>query len=182
MWRELELVPEQQVPSAIERLIRHFQRPRSNGGAQYASFRYTPHPVLDWFIQTNRLTPPYLDFPSGIVTHPVVRQTLPDLQIPEVLTEPLALEPLDTFDVESRLVRDLVVGGPYDSFVLPRRDARFLASEFVDAIEQAGEQCWVGFSWMAWNSWFCDISWDRTWLGLNASTQRVWLLCVTDTD
>lgn len=178
MWRELELVPEQNLPPIAERLRQHLQQSRGNGGAHFASFRSTPHPVLSWFIRSNRLKRPWIDFPDRIVTHPVVRQTLLGLHIPEKLPEPLILQEIDTFDFEAALVRELVSGGAYHQFTLTRRDARLVASEFIEAFPQQR----VGYSETAWTPWFAGIAWDGTWIGLNAVKKRVWLLCVTDGD
>jgi len=102
---------------------------------------------------------------------------LPDLQTPEKLIEPLTLEHLDTFNFEASLIRELVVGGISQKFNLKRRDARLVASEFIEAFPHER----VVFSETPWTPWFAGLA-DGTWIGLNPNKQRVWLLCVTDGD
>lgn len=184
MWRELKLtlVPEQS--SDILELIEQFQRTFSNGGAVFARFRYEAHPILDWFIQTRRLTPPAFDFISAFLTHPIVRDALPELKIPESFFTPMSVELLDTFELEASLSRNVFHGGAYTHryMTIPPRKAKALAGQFVNALGSQVENEWFALTRQTWSDWFHDVAWDATWLGLDTSRRLIWVFCVTDSD
>jgi hypothetical protein len=188
MWQELNLVPES-IPAAAD-LIAGLQATRSNGGAVFACFRYTKHPVLDWFIRATRLTPPAFDFASELLAQPIVSSRLPELNIAETLAEPLAVQVLDCFDLEASLAQHLFYGGAYHRIyggvhheaVTTSRRAKTLAGEFVDAVEGQITTDWFAFSEQAWSPWFHEVAWDATWIGLSPARRLIWVLCATDSD
>lgn len=183
MWRELEVVPEGQPPPAVQQLVHAFRKVYDSGGAEFASFRYAPHRVLDWFARHGSLTLPHLDFASRFVTLPPVRGSLPDLRIPARLTRDIEGYLLDEFDLEAELGRALSLGGAYGRFHGTRREAMQCAASFVDAMSDALEpRQWVFHSSTPWTPWFQDIAWDHTWLGVDPVQRRVWLLGTTDAD
>jgi hypothetical protein len=90
-------------------------------------------------------------------------------------------EQLPSFGLDGELAGVLAAGGVDIRLRLPAPDAHAAASGFVDALIGARfDEVFVLHTRTAWSRWFaCDV-WDRTWVVADASTDQVWLLCVTD--
>ena len=89
---------------------------------------------------------------------------------------------MDIFDLEADLTRKLVTGGAYTRFAGSRHDAQAIVAEFTTSLVSDAQDAWFAGFWQPWTPWFWDVAWDMTWLGLQRSQRRLWLLCVTDTD
>jgi hypothetical protein len=114
---------------------------------------------------------------------PAVRETAPELQIPD----PLPHIPKHTFysgfEFEGAVAHLLFAGGAYPQTDLREDSARLLAREFVDALGGKNRlQLRVWRIEEAWTDWFNNIAWDSTFV-VQPLQSRLWVLfCVTDTD
>lgn len=77
----------------------------------------------------------------------------------------------------------LVLGGAYERFRGPQREAKQLARRAADElIQNRYEDFTVYYSDAPWSPWFHDIAWDQTWFLVDRRHAEVTVIITTDTD
>lgn len=178
-----------QLPVTDERIVELLSALREthmNGGALLAQFAVQYDGPLNWF---TRRPPPGAsggdqhDF-SAFFASTAVALALPELRLFDGLSRDPAWAWTGPFILDGQLTELLVNGGAYTCYKGPAKQAKQLAVAFCDAIfgDRYGDVQAVFYSAEAWSPWFYDVAWDNSWLILDTGADRVWLLCVTDTD
>jgi hypothetical protein len=181
MWAELNVSNDPLENPAIDELLKHLRSTHSNGGAEFARFAVSAHPVLHWFGSRNRLEE--IDFFTHLVSHPSVVATFSPVitASPEISLKLWGGVP--PFTLAGELAWVLVQGGAYDKFSGTAREAMNVAGSFCDALFGDRFTEILQFkSHESWTGWFYNVAWDGTWLGFDKRESKVWLLCITDTD
>lgn len=165
-------------------VLDELRRTHVNGGALLAGFRVVgDDPAMRWFAGRNRFAE------YGLFQHflgsAAVRQTLPQLRIPEPLDGDLGFAEswTGTLTLDGEVGATLVHGGAYERFKGSPVAAKQLGAAFTDVLVGERHQDFrVYKSHQPWASWFCDVAWDATWVLIDQRNAVVYLLCVTDTD
>jgi hypothetical protein len=156
----------------------------SNGGPLLKGFRVLGgDSVLHWFASRNR----YAEY--GLLPHflgsAAVREALPELQVPDPLGPELRFEESwsGTLTLDGELAATLKLGGAYGQFPGSAAEAKRLGAGFVDGVVGARHEDFrVYRSDAPWTPWFDNVAWDSTWVIIDNREQRLFLLCLTDTD
>lgn len=181
MWTELKIYHDPLEDPAIDELLKHLRSTHSNGGAEFARFAVSAHPVLHWFGSRNRLEE--IDFLSHLVKHPAVVETFPPAATASAETSLKMGLGVPPFTMAGKLAWALVQGGAYDKFSGTPREAMNVAERFCYRLFGDRYTEILQFeSHESWTDWFCNVAWDGTWAGFDQRETKVWLLCVTDTD
>jgi len=180
MWQSLALRPMDSPPDT-EPYLAELRRINLNGAVIFGLFQIEGNRSLDWFASRNRWDE--VDFFPHLLSHSAIRQKWPELveKIKEEEFPDFKWESSLTLDGE--LARSLVIGGAYERFKGPPREAKNLAARFCDALfEDRFLDIEVFWCWYAWSGWFHDVAWDRTCVIIDKRRRSVGLLCSTDTD
>ena len=182
MWRELQIQPIPFQHPALDQLLESLQATHINGGAEFAMFQVSEHPVLHWFVSRNRVDE--ITFFDQFLTVPAVIQALPSLDIKNPLASPLDLTGYTSaFTFDGELARTLVQGGAYERFKGTAGEAKAIGVQFCDALfGDRYDEIQMYSCHDAWSDWFADVAWDTTWFGIDKRNHYIWLLYVTDTD
>jgi hypothetical protein len=156
---------------------------RSEGGAYLVAFEIGPDSTFDWFASRNRLSEMLNEF----VTHRVIRESLPELQIPDSLPIPATCNSgfllFDQFLLQGTLASVLYNGGAYAGRRGDGRAEDQFALEVCEAMfgPRYGEiLCNPNYD--RWAPWFWGVAWDVTIVVFDRRTRRLWILAVTDSD
>jgi hypothetical protein len=180
MWRSLapNLIDS---PPDTEPYLAELRRISVNGAVIFGRFQIDGNKSLDWFASRNRWDE--VDFFYQLLGHPALRQRWPEL------TEKIRDEEFPDFEwgssltLDGELARSLVIGGAYERFKGPPREAKNLAARFCEALfDDRYLDIEVFWCWNAWSAWFHDIAWDRTCVIIDRRLRSIGLLCSTDTD
>ncbi|WP_013322178.1 hypothetical protein [Gloeothece verrucosa] len=182
MFRELEVIPSPLDQPAIIQLLQKFREIYANGGAEFARFQLSNHPVFDWFSSHNRLKE--INFFDQCITRTAVREALPSLEIETSLKSSLNLkDDSSAFTFDGELAKVLFKGGAYNKFKGSAKEAKTLGGNFSAALfGDRYDEVKIYVSYEPWSNWFGAVAWDMTWLGIDKGNNQLWLLSVTDTD
>jgi hypothetical protein len=181
LWRSVVIQPVEGVPSAVADYLSELRRLNVNGGAAYAAFAVSGNAEFDWFAKRNRWDE--VSFFSRFLTHATVRSALPDVTKEPRFDERASFEWGSSLSLDGELARKLVMGGAYEKFDRPPREAKQLAIAVCDAL--FGDRYLdveVFHCWNAWSDWFCDVAWDHTCIIIDKRKQTVAVVASTDTD
>jgi hypothetical protein len=168
---------------ALDKLLELLRFTHVNGGAEFASFKLATHPVLSWFVSRGRFHE--MDVFEQFLALPTVVASLPELAIEYPFSEApeFEFEWGRSFTLDGEIAQTLVVGGAYDRFTGTAKEAKEIGMQFCNALfDGRFTEVEVCRTSKAWTHWFRGYVWDHTWLGVDKREQRIWLLCVTDTD
>lgn len=182
MFRELQVIPTPLEHPAINQLLQKFREVYANGGAEFARFQLSNHPLLDWFGSHNSLND--LNFFEQCITKNTVREALPSLDIQTSLASPLNLkDDISAFTFDGELAKMLFRGGAYTKFKGSAKEAKTIGANFCEALfGDRYDEIKMYVCHDPWSNWFGGVAWDVTWFGIDKGNNQVWLLCVTDTD
>ena len=147
------------------------------GGVQLAQFRIDADPEVADYFSHNRIE---ADFFCHFFAHPDVRKAFPRMPVPQ--RELLGFCRETGAEMTEMLERVILNGGAYRSFPGSVADARKLVADFGAAI---GDRFATAGGWLseeAWNPWFRDVVWDRSFFWFDRSTSIATVLLTTDTD
>jgi hypothetical protein len=180
MWQSLALNPIDSPPDT-EPYLAELCRINVNGAVIFGRFQIEGNKSLDWFASRNRWDE--VDFFRQLLSHSALRQRWPEL-IEKIRDEEFPdFEWGSSLTLDGELARSLVIGGAYERFKGPPREAKNLASRFCDALfDDRYLDIEVFWCWNAWSAWFHDIAWDRTCVIIDRRHRSIGLLCSTDTD
>lgn len=180
MCQRISLTPISLAEEPFTEFMHQLRESHNLGGAYLAAYDVSPDKVFDWFASRNRLSDDGLV--DALLPHATVRNTLPDLAIPESRVDSgLALA--DPFLLDARFAHSLHHGGAYGTPKGDGRSAKTLAIGVCDAMFglRYGEIA-LTESPKAWTPWFRGIAWDLTELVFDKRLRRLWIFAVTDTD
>ena len=180
MWRSLALSSVDSPPDT-ESYLAELRRVNVNGNVIFGLFQVEGNKSLDWFASRNRWDE--ADFFRRLLGHSAVRQRWPDL-VEKIRDEQFPdFEWGSSLTLDGELARSLVIGGAYERFNGPPREAKNLAARFCDArFDDRYLDIEVFWCWNASSAWFHDVAWDRTCVIIDRRRRSVGLLCSTDTD
>ena len=183
MCKRIQLAPVSLPSEPFNKFITQLREKHDNGGAYLAAFDTMPDPIFDWFASRNRLS----EVLNHLMTHHVVRESLPELRIPTSLSTPptcnTGFRLFDQFLLHGTLANLLYTGGAYGKKDGDGRAEIQFALEVCEAMFglRYGEiLCNPNYD--AWTPWFKGIAWDLTIVVFDLRTRRMWVLAVTDTD
>ena len=173
---------------ALEELLAELRGMYSNGGAMLGCFEawdvqhqpgqvlrsLNPERAIRRFVASETVA---LAFPELWVQQPWDRRrwTVPGPDPEFEQSDPLLLD--------DQLAGLLTWGGAYSPYRDIREQAKDLGARCCEAMfGYRYEAVAVYVSWKAWAPWFRDVAWDSTWVVMDFDTDRLWLLCCTDTD
>ena len=146
-------------------------------GIRFAQFRIDADPELADYFAHNRIEPGFF---RHFFTHPDVRKAFPGLLDPR--QDPLGFCRETGPEMTAMLERAVLNGGAYRSFKGSEADARKLVADFTTAL---GDRLATAGGWLsedAWNPWFRDVAWDRSFFWFDRGTSIATVLLTTDTD
>ncbi len=114
----------------------------------------------------------------------VVEQGLAaDLAVPDPPVAMASPTVYGGYELEATMVTRLLSGGAYARFPGSDEEARAIAWAAVDAMLGDGRLAATAYATReAWTRWFNTGPWDQTLAAFDPTTQRWWLVCLTDTD
>jgi hypothetical protein len=169
---------DQPAGNAPDELLDKLRSVFRNGGVQFATFSLATNPRLDWFVACNREHE--INFMANLLASPAVRTALPELGAPRTCPagQWVALNPEA---LANEFATVLEGGGPYLKY--RSGDAKEVGQRACQVLFGDHPDDYLVFrTTYGWSSWFCEVAWDNTWVGIDKNTRRVWLLCTTDTD
>jgi hypothetical protein len=135
--------------------------------------------LIDWY--KGRSQQDELNLMQAILADPTVMSVLPPLNYP--VSRSLEIERGSALTLDGELAQLLVQGGAYTEFAGTGQEAKQLGQQFCQALfGDRYTDIQIYKTRTAWSHWFGDVMWDCTWFGLDLGENRVWILCVTDTD
>jgi hypothetical protein len=160
--------------------LRALRKSHKFGGAHLVAFEVPPDNVFDWFASRNQLSEESLI--DSLLSHPAIRQALPDLKIPEAKAKS-GLSLANPFLLDARFAHALHYGGAYWEPPDKGKSAKTLAVKVCESMFDLryGEIVLLESS-DAWTPWFGDIAWDHTAVVFDPQLRRLWLFAGTDTD
>ncbi|ELR22885.1 Group-specific protein [Acanthamoeba castellanii str. Neff] len=142
------------------------------GSVQFARFSMATEPRLDWFLVCNRENE--IHFFAHLLASPAVRA-------PKTGSRTLRWEALNATELADKFASVLQQGGAYKRY--QGGDAKAVSQQACQVLlGDHPEDQLVFRTSAAWSPWFGGVVWDNTWIGINKSTRRIWLLCATDSD
>lgn len=152
------------------------------GGALIAAF--TVDDVDDtghWFLSRNRFDE--YGFIQQFLTSDAVATALPSLAPVNPTQLQAKFDESDPLLLDGQLAKALVYGGPYQKFDKPQVEAKRMCLEVCEELMgDRYEDFRLDRSSTSWAHWFHGTFWDGTWVITDKRSERVTLLCITDTD
>lgn len=157
---------------------------RVQGGTHIRRFRWTGGPD-SWFCGGSNLHA-YENFRT-LLESKAARKAMPQVLEPSPFPvgSPPAFHGLagGALGLDGDLATLLVLGGAYERFRGPQREAKRLACRAADnLIQDRYEDFSVYFSDEAWSPWFYDVAWDQTWILVDRRHAEATVIVTTDTD
>lgn len=180
LWQSKVFTPFDFGDPDLDELLAALRKVYTHGGAEFEMFRFSDHPVIQWFISRNR--PNEMGFFDHFLGSEVLRACLPELEIPPVVG-PVSWEVSNPYVLAGEIASGMMSGGAYGNFPGSGRDAKTLAERACHALYgDRFEDILIARTSQPWAGWFSAIGWDATWVGVDKIDRRIWLLCITDTD
>jgi hypothetical protein len=180
IWSSSVFIPIEDQSELIREFITAVDAVFVNGGAAFASFSVADDHQLDWFISRNRYDE--IHFFEHLLTSDAFRKALPQLLSPEVM-QPIKWEWSNPYVLGGDLAHVLMAGGAYEKFLGSGHDAKLLGERTCRSLfGERYEDIHLVKTHEPWSSWFSDIAWDYTWIGVDTLYRKVWVICATDTD
>jgi hypothetical protein len=118
-----------------------------------------------------------------LLVRPTIRETLPDLAIPETFPDGAGFELSTSFTLDGNLAHSLYHGGAYHRQSGDGRSEKELAVRVCDAmfgLRFAEVRRYT--SNQLWTRWFYGIAWDSSDVLFDRRLRRLWVIAITDTD
>jgi hypothetical protein len=181
LWRSVEIQSLEGIPDAVAEYLAALRVVNVNGGALYARFEVTGSRDFTWFASRNRWDE--IAFCSRFLSHPGVREKLPELTRDSKFDDDVGFEWGSSLTLDGELARALVIGGAYKKFEGTPKAAKELGARVCEAL--FGDRYLdveVFRCWKAWSPWFHDVAWDSTCFVIDRRLRTVSLFASTDTD
>jgi hypothetical protein len=165
----------------FDSFLQRLRESHVNGGAYLAAFDVGADSVFDWFASRNRLTDENLL--DGLLSHPFIGQTLPELLIPSSRELNSGLTMTNQFLLDGALANALYRGGAYHNARGDGREEKTFSLKVCEAMFglRFGEiSCYM--TYQAWTPWFKGIAWDLTAVLFDRRTRNLWIAAITDSD
>ncbi len=163
---------------AIDEVISEFRRSHVNGGAELLAASFVDHPTLAWFVSRNRFDE--VGFYDQFLGSSVIRSA--GVEADHRLSE-YDIGWGNSYSFAGEIARSIMAGGAYYSFVGQGVEAMELTDRFrYELFGDRYEEIHIAHAHWAWATWFDDIAWDATWIGVDKRERRVWALLKTDSD
>lgn len=190
MCGDLGLRPINSSAAAFASLISGLRETHVNGGAFLAGFEIDENRTFDFYASHNCLANLWEDGPSKrkiidlLLFHPVIRDALPEMRIPERPGSSAKFEREDPFQVDGIFAALLYEGGAYSgrSHGNGRSEKELALAVCDEMFELRYGEASVYSSDYPWTDWFHSESWDKSVVVIDKRRRLLWLLCVTDTD
>jgi len=171
------ILPEQQFNVFIQSIRKSHRK----GGVQLAAFDMEVDPIFDWFASRNRLTE--FGVLDALLVQPTIRQAVPELKIPDSLSQGAGFGLSTPFTLDGNLAHALYHGGAYHKQRGDGRNEKELAGAVCNAMFglRFGEVSRYT-SHEPWTPWFRAIAWDSSDIVFDRRIRRLWLVAITDTD
>ena len=167
--------------AAIDEVVDLLRADRPNGSAFVRCFPMPQHIRVRW--SQARRYQDEVGYVRRFLTRVVALGALPDMDADRLHLESARFEWTSSFTLDGEIARLLVAGGAYREFAGPPAAAKELGGRFVDGI--FGDRFLdveVYQSRDPWSSWFLDVAWDATFVIVDTTKWRTWVVAVTDTD
>jgi len=162
----------------VDRVKETISNTHINGGMIIECFQINNVELL-----TPNMDETFGSYLAKILTSYDIKTSIPDLNIGEQLDCVTNFNPIDPFILDGSIASVIFSGGAYEDFYGSPRDAKNLAQELCEFIfEDRVLGIEVFHTNTPWCSWFFDVAWDHTWLIFDSSLNKIWLICITDTD
>jgi hypothetical protein len=166
---------------AAQLLVETFRSILTNGGAYIAAF--TVEDVDDaghWFLSRNRFEE--YDFVRCLIASEGLAEAMPAVVAEGVDTD-ADFRFSNPLSLDGNIAAQLKWGGAYGSFDGSGAEAKKLGAGFSgDIIGDRYDDFRIDETSDGWSPWFHAVAWDHTWVITDKRSQRVTLLCITDTD
>lgn len=178
--REIRFVPVE-APAALLELAQVLRSLLVNGGVIVETFEVEADDVVAWFLSRNNFDT--YGLLEQLLESEAVQRVAPVLGTFEARAASRTFEQTSSLHLDGDLADALVQGGAYEEFEGSYADAKRLGLEVCRQMFGDGwEDVRVHRSTASWSPWFFGVAWDRSWVVTDLRTQRMTLLCLTDTD
>ena len=163
----------------VDRVKETISSTHLNGGIIVECFQINNPELLNY----PNMNEEYERYFTKILTSSDVRMSIPELNIGKELDCDTDFKWSSSFTLDGDIASVIYNGGAYEGFFGTPREAKRLAQEFCDFI--FGDRfldIQVYKTNNPWCSWFFDIAWDDTYFILDTTLEKIWLICITDTD
>lgn len=184
MWDAVAVRPEPLESPAVASLLDEFRQQYDRGNVFSQTFVIAEDDTLDWFVARNQLKE--IGFLSWLLRQP---------ELTTVLGEPNAVDimwrQLPELMFPGHVAATIYAGGSHTGFHdLDAEQRNTKAQELLDCADAVCADLF-GRRWTdlfvlhtskPWSDWFRGVAWDHTWIVVDRSSRRLWILCATDDD
>lgn len=184
MWATMSVRPESLESPAAASLLDEFRQQYNRGGVFSQEFAIAEDETLDWFVARNRLEE--IGFLSWLLRQPDLVAALGEVNTPDI-----RWRQLPELMFPGHLAATIYAGGSHTGFYdLDAEQRNAKAQELLDAADamcadlfgRRWTDLFVLHTSQPWSAWFRGIAWDHTWIVVDRSRRRLWVLCATDDD
>jgi len=178
--RQIRFVPAEASAALLE-LEQVLRSLFLNGGVVVETFEVEADDVAAWFLSRNNFDT--YGLLEQLLKSEAVKQAAPALGSFDARAASRTFEQTSSLHLDGDLAGALVRGGADREFEGSHADAKRLGLKVCQQMfGDAWEDVRVHQSTASWSPWFHDVAWDHSWVVTDMRTQRVTLLCLTDTD
>lgn len=181
MWKEDTLKPIAINDPVINEFVDVFKNLYINGDVIVSCFHVTNHQVfqeLPWWESDK-----YNSYIKNLLTSTDIINGVPKLNISTKIENNIELKNINSLILDGDFAIKMIKGGAYNKFKGRPQEAKTLGGEFCKCLFQGRFlDIQVFYSDKCWTNWFYDVNWDSTWIIFDGQEDKLWLICMTDTD
>ena len=152
-----------------------------NGAAKFGCFTIDADPFLNTHISRNWFGA--IHFFEHLLASNAFVTAFGDVQPYKTPEVALDWEWSSSYVLGGDLASVLMLGGAYKNFKGSSEEAMELGRQFTfDLFGNRYEDVGVFKCYQAWSSWFHNIAWDTTWMGVDKKDLTAWIIFCTDAD
>ncbi|PEP87618.1 hypothetical protein [Bacillus toyonensis] len=165
----------------INEFVDVFKNLYTNGGVIVSCFEVNNHQVfqeLPWWDPDK-----YNTYIKNLLTSTDIINGIPKLNISRKIENNIELKYINSLILDGEFAIKIIKGGAYLKFKGSPQEAKRLGDEFCKCLFQDRFlDIHVFYSDNSWTKWFYDVHWDSTWIIFDGKENKLWLICMTDTD
>jgi hypothetical protein len=163
----------------IDRLKQTITSTHVNGGIIIKCFKINDSDLLKY----PKMIEEHERYFNKFFTSEDIKKAVPELKIEEKLLCKTDFRRTNSFVLDGELGGVIYNGGAYKSFYGTPKEAKKLGEQVCEFMFDDRFLDIIAFHTSnPYSAWFYDVAWDDTWFILDTELNRIWLICMTDTD
>ncbi|SFT02862.1 hypothetical protein [Marininema halotolerans] len=184
VFKNQSLINLEIVSSEVDGVVKNIEMSHINGGIIIKIFDIINKKVI------NETINPYFynnsqDGFKKLLLSTDIKSSIPLLKLDDGLQGDTDFQLSNSFAFESEIASAIYQGGAYFKFKGNSRESKNIAANFTDfifGIEDPDSNIKTFESCKPWSKWFFDVAWDVSWLIFDGRKNKLWIICITDTD